>query len=306
MIVNPNAGKKKGKKDWDKISSLLHNYDIPFKSKFTVNKHHAIELAREGIKTGFRKIIVVGGDGTMNEVINGVYNQDSCPTIDIIIGMISVGTGNDWGRMFGITNDYEEAIRIIKAGRICIQDSGVVRYYSGTSLKSRYFVNMAGLGIDAVVVSRTNRQKDKGRSGKAIYLINLLSSLIGYKAVDTEVVIDGNIIRHDIFSISLGIGRYSGGGMLQTPNAIPDDGLFDITVIKKMRYGEIIRSMKKLYDGTILDHPKTEAFTGRNIKIDSDPLIHVEADGESLGHSPIEFDIIPKSIKVICGKCANE
>jgi diacylglycerol kinase family enzyme len=115
------------------------------------------------------------------------------------------------------------------------------------------------------------------------------------------VIIDGNRISNDTFSISLGIGRYSGGGMMQTPNAVVNDGLFDITIIKKMRKGEIIRSLRKLYDGTILDHPKIEGYTGKSIRIDSDPLIHVEADGESLGHSPIEFTIIPDSVNVICG-----
>jgi diacylglycerol kinase (ATP) len=88
--------------------------------------------------------------------------------------------------------------------------------------------------------------------------------------------------------------------MRQTPHAIPDDGLFDVTVIKNMKKTEAILSLKKLYDGTLLDHPKIEGFMGKDIIIDSDPLIHLEADGESLGHSPIEFQIIPKSIKIIC------
>lgn len=88
---------------------------------------------------------------------------------------------------------------------------------------------------------------------------------------------------------------------MQTPNAIPDDGLFDLTVIKKMRKIEVIRSLKRLYDGTILDHPKVESYTGKKITINSDPEIHVEVDGESLGHSPIEFDIVPRCVQVITG-----
>ena len=90
--------------------------------------------------------------------------------------------------------------------------------------------------------------------------------------------------------------------MMQTPNAIPDDGLFDITIVKKMKKGEVIMSLKMLYDGSILDHPKIEGYTGRDILIDSDPLIHVEADGESLGHSPMEFQIIPKSVNIVYGQ----
>ena len=299
VIVNPNAGKGKGKKDWTIISSLLTRYNLVFESSFTQAKRHAISLAREGIEKGFRKIIVVGGDGTMNEVVNGIFTQTACPTTDIVLSMIAVGTGNDWGRMFGLPLDYEQSIKIIHEGKIRLQDTGVVFYFHGTRREKRYFLNIAGLGFDAVVVRRTNIQKDRGHSGKAIYMMNLLKSLIFYRHTSAEVEIDGKKILNDVFTISIGIGRYSGGGMRQTPNAIPDDGLFDVTIIKKIRKGDIIMSLKMLYDGSILDHPKISGYMGKDILIDSDPLIHVEADGESLGHSPIEFNIIPKSINII-------
>jgi diacylglycerol kinase family enzyme len=155
------------------------------------------------------------------------------------------------------------------------------------------------------VVRRTNLQKEKGRSGKTIYFWNLLKSLLLYKHTTTEIEIDGQRLTDEVFTISLGIGKYSGGGMMQTPHARHDDGLFDITVIKKMRKGEIIRNLKLLYDGTILSHPKIEGFTGKVIRINSDPLIHVEADGESLGHSPIEFQIQPRSINIVYGTTPN-
>ena len=213
--------------------------------------------------------------------------------------MITVGTGNDWGKLFGIPLHYEKSIQIIREQKVRLQDAGIVYYYHGTVRDKRYFINIAGLGFDAVVVKRTNIQKDKGKKGKAVYLLNLLKSLLFYSHTSTSVEIDGKIIRNDVFTISIGIGRFSGGGMMQTPKAIPDDGLFDITIIKKMRKGEVIRSLKMLYDGSILDHPKIEGYTGKDILIDSDPLIHVEADGESLGHSPIEFKILPKSINIV-------
>jgi YegS/Rv2252/BmrU family lipid kinase len=301
VIVNPNAGSRKGSKDWEIISSLLLKHNINYSHRFTEGKRHAIEITREVIREGFRRLIVVGGDGTMNEVLNGVFTQDICETTDVTLAMITVGTGNDWGKMFGVPMEYEGAIELITANRICLQDSGVVTYFNGSEPEKRHFLNIAGLGFDALVVKRTNRAKDRGRSSKAIYYWTLLRSLFSYGHTSTEVIIDGNKISNDTFSISLGIGRYSGGGMMQTPNAVVNDGLFDITIIKKMRKGEIIRSLRKLYDGTILDHPKIEGYTGRSIRIDSDPLIHVEADGESLGHSPIEFTIIPGSVNVICG-----
>jgi YegS/Rv2252/BmrU family lipid kinase len=300
VIVNPNAGHGKGSKDWKIIDSLLHSYGLLFQVQFTHARHDAIRMASDAINRGYRKFIVVGGDGTMNEVVNGCFLQNSCPTTDITLSIITVGTGNDWGRLFGIPLDYDDAIRIIKNGKVHLQDAGIVNYFHGTAKEKRYFINIAGLGFDAVVTKRTNIQKEHGRSGKTIYLWNLLRSLILYRNTRVEVVIDEKVIRNEVFTISLGIGKYSGGGMMQTPNAITDDGLFDITIIRKIGKGEIIMSLKMLYDGTLYEHPKVSGYTGKHILIDSDPLIHLEADGESLGHSPIEFNIIPKSINVIC------
>ena len=298
-IVNPNAGHGRGKTDWEKISDLLTGYQIKYEACFTHHRQHAIELTRAGIKNGYRKIIAIGGDGTMNEVVNGCFIQRSCSTRELTLGMITVGTGNDWGRMFGIPNDYEGAIRVISQHKTRLQDTGMVYYFHGTEKNKRYFINIAGLGFDAVVAQRTNIQKDKGRKGKLLYFWNLLTCLLSYKHTHTEVNIDGKKVSNRTFTISLGIGKYSGGGMMQTPHAIPDDGFFDITIIKKIGKMEVVRRLKMLYDGTILDHPLIEGYKGKKILIDSDPLIHLEADGETLGHSPIEFRIIPRSINII-------
>jgi YegS/Rv2252/BmrU family lipid kinase len=301
VIVNPNAGSGKGEKDWRRISQILAAGQISFVHVFTESQKHAIRLTRESISDGYRKFIVVGGDGTMNEVVNGIFTQDMCPSADITLALITVGTGNDWGRMFGIPRSYVEAVKIICNQKVRLQDAGMVEYFHGTTRERRYFLNIAGLGFDAVVVKRTNLQKEQGRKGRALYFINLLRCLLLYRHTFTEVEIDGRKISQDVFTISIGIGRYSGGGMMQTPRAMPDDGLFDITIVKKIRKGDILLSLKKLYDGSILEHPKIEGFTGKVILIDSDPLIHLEADGESLGHSPIRLEIIPKSIKIVYG-----
>ncbi|MEI6047829.1 MAG: diacylglycerol kinase family protein [Bacteroidota bacterium] len=301
VIVNPNAGNGKGKKDWNKISALLKKEDLPFTVKFTEKKGHAIDLTMEGIDAGFRKIITVGGDGTLNEVVNGVFLNAVCPTNDISLALIPVGTGNDWGRMFGIPLDYEKAIKIIRNNKVMAHDVGLVIFYNGTEKNQRYFINIAGLGFESVVVRRTNIQKDKGRSGKLIYFYNLLMSLFSYKNTKAELIIDGEKIIADVFSINVGNGKFCGGGMRQTPNALPDDGVLDITVINGMGKLEIIRNLKILYDGTILNHPKVDGYKCKNIKVSSDSLLYAEADGESLGHTPAEFSIIPAGINIVYG-----
>ncbi len=301
-IVNPNAGNGKGKKDWEKISALLDKEHLPFIVKFTERKDHARNLALEGVTSGFRKIITVGGDGTLNEVVNGVFSNDTCSTTDISLALIPVGTGNDWGRMFGIPLDYERAIKIISENRLMLHDIGLISYHEESRKENRYFINIAGLGFESVVVKRTNIQKEKGRNGKAIYFYNLLMSLFSYKNTKAEIVIDSEKkIEADIFSINIGNGRYCGGGMRQTPDALPDDGFLDVTIIKGMGKIEIIRNLKILYDGTILSHHKIDGYRCKNIKVSSESVIYTEADGESLGHTPVEFSIIPASINIVYG-----
>jgi YegS/Rv2252/BmrU family lipid kinase len=301
VIVNPNAGRQKGSRDWGKIKSLLVKHGFSFFEVFTEKPGHAIEISRKSIEQGHKRIIVVGGDGTLNEVINGLFKQTRYPTTEITFGMISIGTGNDWGRMLKIPSDYEEAILTIKECRTFVQDAGIVSYMSDDNNVERYFVNIAGLGFDAVVTKKANRLKERGKGGPLLYFATIFSSLLNYRYVNAVINIDGRNFKNKIFSMNVGIGKYNGGGMMQVPGAIADDGLFDLTVIKKISKPDIIMSLRKLYNGNIVRHRKVETYTGKSISIDSDTRIQLETDGESLGHTPIEFQIIPKSVQVIAG-----
>jgi diacylglycerol kinase (ATP) len=301
VIINPNAGNGKGRKDWHKISLFLSGEGIHFTERFTNQKGHAMDLTREAIASGFRKIITVGGDGTLNEVVNGVFNNPFCGSSDVALALIPVGTGNDWGRMFGIPSDYQKSARIIHDFKVMNHDAGIVRFHNGDTEHSRYFINIAGLGFESEVVRRTNYQKDKGRGGKLIYLYNLLCSLFSYKNTPVHITIDGDEKEAVVFSINVGNGRFCGGGMRQTPGAVPDDGMLDVTVIRNIGKIEIIRKLKILYDGTILSHPMIDGYKCRNIKVSSDSILYTEADGESLGHTPAEFSIVPAGLTIVYG-----
>lgn len=302
LIVNPNAGKCRGEKDWDLISTLLRNEGLHFDARFTERKGHAIKLSAEAVNEGYRKIISVGGDGTLNEVVNGVFMNTACYTTEVTLGIIPVGTGNDWGKMFGIPGDYAGAIRIIRENKTMLHDAGLVSYCEGSERKERYFINIAGAGFESAVVKRTNYQKERGHSGKLIYLYNLLVTLISYRNRKVVCTIDSEKMKSGIFSINIGNGRYCGGGMRQTPDAVPDDGLLDVTVISGMGRLEIIRNLKILYNGKILEHPKIHGYRCKRFEIDSESPVYTEADGESLGHTPAVFSIIPAGLKVIYGK----
>lgn len=302
-IINPNAGTKKGEKDWFIISRLLKDNQFRFQEFFTRQKEHAISITREKIKEGHRKFLVIGGDGTLNEVVNGLFLQQDVPVSEFLIGMIPVGTGNDWCRMFNVPFKYKKAVKVLTKQNIFVQDVGKVSYYNSTHIESRYFVNVAGMGYDAMVAAKTNRDKSMGRGGPLIYLKNLFTSLLFYSYTKTSITIDKDDKPHNnlTFSLSVGICKFNGGGMMQLPDAIANDGIFNVTLIKKLGKFSVVKEIRHLYDGTFINHPKVETFTGKNIKITSDPEIQLEVDGESLGHSPFEFEILPQSLRIISG-----
>lgn len=300
-IVNMAAGGGKTKKDWPLIAQILQREGIRYEPYFTDRRLHASIIARNKIKEGYSKIIVVGGDGTMNEVINGVFAQKRIHTTEVMLGMISVGTGNDWAKTFNIPSDYEGAVRTIKEQKTFIQDAGLVNYRKNGKEWKRYFINIAGMGFGAKVVERANRSKEKGKSGPMLYFYNILFSLIQYRSKKAVIEIDGTSYNRNIFSLNVGIGKYNGGGMIQVPHAIADDGLYSITLIKKIGKLNVIANMKKLYNGTITQHSKVETYMAKSVQIDGSTLLKVETDGESLGHGPVRFEIIPRSVTVISG-----
>lgn len=301
IVINPLAGGGKGKSDWPSIKNLLAKHGISYDYAFTEHKYHAVEITVKAINNGYSKIIAMGGDGTLNEVVNGIFIQKKIAPTEITVGVIAVGTGNDWFRMYSIPLDYSNCIQAIAKGKTFKQDIGRVEYYESMVQNHRYFANAAGVGFDAEVALRTNRLKEHGRRGAVLYMFSLLKALLIYRHTTIDIAIDDTKIHEKAFSLTLGIGRYNGAGMMQVPNAIANDGLFDITLIRKVSKLNVIWNIHRLYNGSILSHPKISSYQGRTIKISSSHPIKLEADGESLGESPFTFTIIPEAINVIVG-----
>lgn len=300
LIVNPNAGSGKGRKDSERIKNLLRKNQIDFSERVTNYKGHAISLTTEAIEIGFRRVIIVGGDGTLNETINGIMLNRACSPSCITIGMIPVGTGNDWGRMFGISSNYDLAVKIISDNNTLLHDVGCIKFSEDGLSNERFFINNAGLGFQSIVVRKSNNQKARGKGGKLIYFYNLLSCLLSFRYLKANVLIDNETeFSQDIFSITIGIGRYCGGGMRQTPDANPCDGLFDVTIINKIGKFEIIKNLGLLYDGDILSHPRIDGYQCRSFRVSSQSMIFLDADGETLGHTPVEFSLVERAIRII-------
>ena len=300
VIVNPNSGKRKGEKDWKLISKKLVEKGFSFSAIFTEHKNHAIQLTREYIAQGFRKIIIVGGDGTLNEVANGIMTQDICKSTDVEVGIIPVGTGNDWCKTYGIEHDYDKAIDVIYKGITLLQDVGKVKYFENDNPLDRYIVNSAGIGFEALVVKVTNKQKEAGKSNPIAYLYNVLKYCFTYKGRNVILTIDGKTMQKDLYLCSIGICKYKGNGMKFLPYAIPDDGLFDVTLINNAPVRKLLRYINKIIKGNLHQVKFAQALTCKTIFVDSNTeKLIMEVDGESLGNNPYTFEIVPSAIKVI-------
>jgi YegS/Rv2252/BmrU family lipid kinase len=307
VVVNPMASVGKSGKDWPLIKQTLINEGIEFDDVLTEYPRHAIEIVRNAIvEKGYRKFISVGGDGTNNEVINGIFTQDAVPTTEITMATMPIGTGNDWRRTFDIPLEYDVVAKIIKAGHTFSHDIGKLTYYNDGDPKIRYFLNAAGTGLDQMVCNSTNMMKQQGKGGTIRYLISVVKCLLTYKVTHIQIEIDNQIVFDDqILSVSVGNCRFNGGGMMMMPNAIPDDGQLDVTVIRKVSIFKFAANVKAIYDGTFIKKLKeVQTYRGKHIKIVSIPphSLLVETEGEDLNNSPFDFEILPKAINMVIPK----
>lgn len=302
VIVSRMSGAGKALNDWPTISRLLKDSGVEFSEKITEHSYHAIELASEAVKEGYRKLLVIGGDGAMHEVLNGLFSQEDVPHQEVTLGLIPVGSGNDWARMHKIPFSYKKAVEIIaKADELTrVQDVARVSTMMDGRPYCRYMVNIGGLGFDSEVCRRFDMAKAKGQAGDKQYLTSLLAGFATYKCLPFAIKVDGQpFFEGKAFSVALGIGQYCGGGMRQNPEAITDDGLIDLTVAKKMSKAKFLSKVPSLFDGTIYKHEEVIHTRGTHIEIDSTPYSFMEVDGEAVGKTPVTIDVIPAAIKVV-------
>lgn len=301
FIVNPNAGNRAGAKNWLKIQSLLKKAGIIY--KFVISKYpqHSIVLATQAVLNGHRYLAAVGGDGTINEVINGIFEQKEVPTEEIIFGVIPIGTGNDWIKTHRIPKNYKIAIQLLKKRKSILHDVGKVNYHtSNEEKKHRYFINVAGLAYDAYV-TKASEQRPKYGNNQLYYLYLIARCVTKFKATPAKIIFDGQELSHSFFNITIGLCHYNGGGTNLVPHANPTDGLFALSIFKDVKAWEVLLKAPQFYTGSIVKHKEAFCTQAKHIRIeapDSTPAF-VEVDGEWLGQSPIDFSMFATSINVI-------
>lgn len=301
FIINPNAGKEEGKKKWPHIQSLLEKEKIFYDFAFTKSQGDAESIVIDKISKGFKYFVVVGGDGSLNEVVNGMFKQNYISTDELALSLIQMGTGNDWAKYYRFTDDIDMAVKRLMRFNIKKQDLGKIIYHDNYIPKVAYFINVAGLCFDAVVVKATNKMKERGQRTKSAYLIALLSSLISYKPWELQIKINGTELIGKFLSISIGNGKFSGSGMIQSPEALIDDGLLDVTIYENMSKFKVIKNVKNLYDGSVTKVPGVRTFKCKSLYIKSlnEKIIFAETDGEIIGNGPYEISVLEKVLNII-------
>ena len=298
VIINPTSGNGSSKQKWPHIKSLLESYELDFDFGFTEHENHSPELLQQAIENEILNIICVGGDGTLHNIVNGIMGQTIVPSNQINIGVIPIGTGNDWVKTHDIPNDFEKAIQIIKNGNIKTQDLGKIEFLNDDR-KLVYFNNFAGVGFDGFVVSKVHKYK---HFGALAYLTGAVLGLFSFKNFKSKVAVDNKEINSKTLMILVGLCNYSGGGMQLTKNANPFDGLFDISIAKNLSKFDIIKNLTKLFNGKIVNHNKVETLKSDEItiKIDEDELPFIQADGELIGKGNIKVSVVPKAFAFYC------
>jgi len=296
-ILNPKSASGKTAETWAKVRAHLPE---PVEALETKAPGHGIELTANAIKNGARTIIAVGGDGTINEVVNGFFEDERLISSEAILGIIPHGTGSDFRRILNLPLDEKTAAPVIHSGQPRMVDIMKVHYTrtDGTSAV-RYSINITSFGMGGAVAARANRSS-KALGGHFAFLAATLQTALTFSGNSVTLRLDeSKRIEAKITNVAVGNGQYHGAGMWVCPGASIDDGLLDVTVIRYLSLLELVRNLPALYNGRIYSHPKVQSHRVKVVHADSREPALIEIDGEPLGRLPIEVSVLPKAIRVL-------
>lgn len=303
IIVNPISANGKTGRIWPGIAAELSRQGLNYDFQLTSGSKDATRLAKKALQDGYRTVVAVGGDGTINEVVNGFYDEKDGSLInsDSRLGIIASGTGRDFIKSLGYPAGFKETGKILVRGQCRPIDIGQVKYQGyGKEEESSFFINVAGMGMDGETVHRVNHTS-KALGGKISFLGGTIMTLVQYRNRELTLEIDGMVRYHGAATLAVvANGQYIGGGMRIAPQAKLDSGYFDIIIANELGKLEMIANLPRLYRGTHLDHPKVYAMKGTHIRCTSRQKVLLNVDGEQPGILDAEFNMAPHRLQVIC------
>jgi YegS/Rv2252/BmrU family lipid kinase len=299
FIVNPHAARGTVGKNWPQIRELAEKHLGGFKSFITTAPGEATQFARLAVSEGAQSVVCVGGDGTLNEVINGLMSKEGPVNPEVQLGFIPNGTGCDFRRTLGLPTNPEDALKLIRGGRARPIDLGRLHYttHDGES-RTRYFHNLTSFGLGGEVDERVNKSGKK-LGGFLSFIIATLVSLVLYEKKSIRLRVDDHFDEKVVvLNVAVANGQYHGGGMWVAPGADPSDGMFHVTIIGELSLPEVFYYLPKLYNGKILQVKRVRSLTGKKVEAFSEGRVLLDVDGEQPGCLPVTIEIVPSALRI--------
>jgi diacylglycerol kinase (ATP) len=292
FLVNPASDNGATGKRWPELAHRAARLGLTGETLFSERPGHLTELARSAVGGGAALVVAVGGDGTMNEVVNGIVG------LDVDFATIPLGTGMDFGRTYGIPTKFEEAVRIALNGAPRTIDAGRVSYRAwGGEDAERWYANVGSVGMSGAVAQRANGMS-KALGGKATFFYALTRVFFEWENTEVTVRFDGEERQGRMHDVIVANGVWHGGGMKLAPDARSDDGAFDVVLIGDVGKLDFLTTAPKLYKGKHVDHPKVEVVRTARVEVDAAEHLPIELDGEQVGTTPATFEVVPGALRV--------
>jgi len=293
VVLNPAGGRVDAGSTRRRIERGLRAAGVEHEIGVSCAPGHAGTLVRDAFAQGWRRFAIAGGDGTAHQVVNGLLEAAPSGSSDAIVGILPLGTGNDWARSLGIPGRLEAACQLLASGTSVPHDVGQATFMREGRSATRYFVNVAGAGFDGHVVRIV-----QGRlRGPWRYFQGLLIGARTFSAPDLSLSAGDLTHSGATLVVLISIGRYIGGGMRVAPDASYDDGLFDVTIVRDMSAAMIAAHVPRLLVGSLARSGWVSI--ARVASVDLAGETDIEADGELLGHPPASFRILPRALRVV-------
>jgi diacylglycerol kinase (ATP) len=298
IIVNPVSANGAAGRFWRRAQLAFAHADLDVTTVLTEQPGHAEKLAADAARDTFEVVQYVGGDGTANEVVNGLLSipADARP----LLACLPQGTGADLPRGLGLAPGEQAALSRLLHGKVCPLDAVHSSFVAPDGrVVERHFVNIADAGLGGYVAQHANN-RTKALGGFASFLWAILTSFVSYAKPIMRITVDGEP-RHEgrVTSAVVANGPYFGGGMHMAPGARSDDGLLEVVVIGDVGKRDLAANLHRLYRGTHLSHPKIAHFTGREVIVEGEGRILIEMDGEQPGQAPWHVRVVPGALRVL-------
>ena len=296
-IANPKSRAGKSEGLLNRVEALLIKNQIDFELHKTSVSGDEIMLVKKATSLGYRKILCIGGDGTIQKIVAGIQIQKNIPKENILFGLVPLGTGNDWAKSKGISLKISESIPFLNSGKIKTQDVGLANIKAGEKEIKRYFITYSGVGFDSFMLKKIHGYK---WLGKFSYLFCALMNFMNYKNIEVEIETDDAKINSKVFLLGVGLCKFTGGGMQLIKTPAGTSGQLNMTIAQDLSKTEIIKIFFSLFNGDVFKKRKILTLSSEKILIVAkNTVLTCQGDGEIFGAGKVSYSVVKKGLRYI-------